>query len=86
MDAIELEHKRSSACDRMRWAGELESALGAIRGEIVHTNQDPSISPRDKSMNELQLRYAIKVLERARNRYAEEAVKLWTSANGSPSP
>jgi len=51
---------------------------------IVKMNGDPRVPPRDKQMNEIQLNYAMKVLQRARDRWAEEAVKLWTSASQSP--
>lgn len=86
MDAVAergQEHAKSSACLPMRCAAELDSAIDSIRGEIVKMNTDPRIAPRDKQMNEIQLNYAVKVLQRARDRWAEEAVKLWTSANPS---
>ena len=78
------EHAKSSACLPMRCAAELDSAIDSIRGEIVKMNGDPRVPPRDKQMNEIQLNYAMKVLQRARDRWAEEAVKLWTSASQSP--
>ena len=77
------EHAKSSACLPMRCAAELDGAIEGIRREIVWMNNDPKVSPRDKQMNEIQLNYAMKVLQRARDRWAEEAVKLWTSANES---
>lgn len=72
-----LEIQRSEACDRMRWAGELEAAIDSIRGEIAKAHRRKDLDERSKNMHELQLRYCIDVLKKKRNEYAEEGAELW---------
>ena len=82
----ELEHKRSKACDLMRWAGEIEAALFHISAIISRAYHDPKVSPRDKDMHRMQLEFCIRVLQKERNNYAEEAAKLWSEASVQSSP
>jgi len=72
-----LELQRREAIQHMGWAAELGAAIDSIQRDIFNANQRKDISPRDKSMHEMQLTYCIGALRKRRNELAEIGVDLW---------